>query len=186
MAKICKYICMTKLTALTAKMVEAVKSGHCGIFSTEDLALMLGEVPNDAFRKYLYKAVRAAVIVKVARNLYYSPVADFEKKGVLERIARLIHWRHFIYVSLESELSRIGRISQIPMRRLTVMTTGRSGKIETPFGVIEFTHTRRKPDSLSHDVYLEPDTGIFRAKEARAIADLKRVGRNVNMLEEEV
>lgn len=182
----CKYTYMTKLTVLTARMVEAVKSGHCGIFSTEDLALMLDREPNNAFRKYLYKAVRANIIAKVARNLYYSPVADFKKKGVLERIARLIHWRHFIYVSLESELSRIGRISQIPMRRLTVMTTGRSGKAETPFGVIEFTHTQRDPASLSLDVYLDPETGIFRAKEARAIADLKRVGRNVHMLEEEV
>jgi hypothetical protein len=64
------------------------------------------------------------------------------------------------------------------------MTQGRSGKIETRYGTIEFTHTNRK-NRTAEDVYYDPDTRIFRARAKRAIADLKRVGRNVDMINEE-
>ena len=50
----------------------------------------------------------------------------------------------YSYISLETMLSEYGAISQVPIDRLTVMTTGRKGEYETPFGVIEFTHTKRK------------------------------------------
>ena len=35
-------------------------------------------------------------------------------------------------------------------------------------------------------MYYEPNARIFRARAKRAIADLKRVGRNVDMINEEV
>ncbi len=41
---------------------------------------------------------------------------------------------------LESALSEYGVISQIPIDRLTIMTTGRKGHYKTPYGTIEFTH----------------------------------------------
>ena len=65
------------------------------------------------------------------------------------------------------------------------MTTGRSGKVETPFGTIEFTHTTKAINQIKQDLYYDAETGIFRATEKRAIADLRRVGRNLNMINEE-
>jgi predicted transcriptional regulator of viral defense system len=175
---------MSKLRKLNNLTHEVVTKGHRGIFCTEDLALLLGTEADDSFRKYLHTAVKAGVLKRVAKGIYCNPSAGFKEKGALEYVARLLHWNHFLYVSLESQLSHIGHISQIPFRHLTVMTTGRSARVETPFGVIEFTHTSRNPESLVDDVYFDPDTGIFRATEARAIADLKRVGRNTHLLEE--
>lgn len=176
---------MSKLRKLNDVMVKAVKNGHCGIFSTEDLGLLM-HIPVDTnFKKYLSNATRNKVLIKVAKELYYNPTAGVTPTGILERIARLLHWNKFIYVSLETQLSLIGRISQLTMKRLTVMTTGKSSTIQTPFGVIEFTHTKRDILSISDDVYFDDETGIFRAKEERAIADLKRVGRNVDMIIED-
>lgn len=176
---------MSKLRQLNNVTVMAVKKGHCGIFSTEDLGMLM-HIPVDTnFKKYLYNATRNKVLIKVARELYYNPIAGVISTGVLERIARLLHWNKFIYVSLETQLSLTGRISQLTMKRLTVMTTGKSSTVKTPFGVIEFTHTKRDIRSLADEIYFDDETGIFRATEYRAIADLKRVGRNVGMIIED-
>lgn len=165
--------------------MDAVKNGHRGLFTTNDLALMLHTKPDVNFRKYLYSTVKAGVLTKLATNLYYNPASQLPTRYVLESIAKLLHWDKFIYISLESQLSHIGRISQIPIKRLTMMTTGRSGKVETCFGVIEFTHTARCVKTLQKDVYYDFEANIYRATEKRATADLKRVGRNVAMLLEE-
>ena len=59
---------------------------------------------------------------------------------------------HYSYVSLESALSLYGAISQVPIDRLTVLTTGREGEFKTPFGVIEFTHTKRSVSEIIENV----------------------------------
>lgn len=174
---------MNKLRVLAEKTLIAIKNGHCGIFTTHDLALMLDDVVTDSFRKYLSNAVRQGVISRVAINIYINPNSPPVSTGVLEKIAQLLRWDEFIYISLESQLSLLGRISQVTMGYLSVMTTGRTGKFTTPYGVIEFTHTSRSLDELEDGVYFDPDHGIFRAKEERALTDLRRVGRNTHMLE---
>jgi len=183
MGKICLDNGMNKLRNLTELANKAVKLGHFGIFTAEDLALLLNTPVNHSFNKYLHKAVKTGVLRKVARGLYYCPSAGMKAKGVLEYIAKLLHWNRFVYISLESQLSHIGRISQLPIKRLTVMTTGRSNVVETPFGVIEFTHTSRDPDGLIDELYFDAEVGLFRAKEGCAVRDLKRVGRNTHMLD---
>jgi hypothetical protein len=70
------------------------------------------------------------------------------------------------------------------MGHVTIMTTGRKGIFETDYGIIEFTHTMRSISELADNLYYDDDIGMFRANTQRAIADLKRVGRNVNMIEE--
>jgi hypothetical protein len=82
-------------------------------------------------------------------------------------------------------LSEYGEISQIPIDRLTVMTTGRRGTYKTPYGVIEFTHTKRPvSDILSHVKQVEGRPLRIADREA-AWRDLKRVGRNVRMVNRE-
>ncbi|WP_422139500.1 hypothetical protein [Endozoicomonas sp. ALC020] len=61
----------------------------------------------------------------------------------VQSIAIALRRGDYNYISLESALSEYGAISQIPVDRLTIMTTGRKGEYKTPFGVLEFTHTRR-------------------------------------------
>lgn len=161
----------------------AIKNGHFGIFCTHDISLSLGESADENFRKRLSKGVAAGWLLRVTRDMYAVPDNEPTKIGVLEYIAWRHHWNKFIYVSLESELSRQGIISQVPFGYLTVMTQGRSGKLETRYGTIEFTHFNRKKKLNEDDYYYDPVARIFRAKAARAIADLKRVGRNTELLQ---
>ena len=87
------------------------------------------------------------------------------------------------YISLESQLSYSGEISQIVMDRVTVMTKGRSGCFETRYGVIELTHTKQPLERLISNVYFDSDVSMYRATNDQAIADLKAVRRNLHMLE---
>nr|WP_264429573.1 hypothetical protein [Halomonas qaidamensis] len=91
----------------------------------------------------------------------------------------------YSYVSLESALSEYGAISQIPVDRLTIMTTGRKGTHCTPYGTIEFTHTSRPIIELLPRMR---DIGrpLKMATPDAAWADLKRVGRNTYLVDVEV
>ena len=175
---------MSKLRALTEATVKARHGGHCGLFTANDLALMVNTPMSPNFSKLLHRATKANVLVSVCRNIYANPLVPPTGAGVLAKIALLLHWNKFIYISLESQLSHLGVISQVLINHLTLMTTGRSGTINTLYGTIEFTHTSQALEALEGQVYFDSDTGIFRAKENKAIKDLKRVGRNTHLLED--
>ncbi|HGS5457581.1 TPA: hypothetical protein ACN32Y_004777 [Vibrio parahaemolyticus] len=90
------------------------------------------------------------ILERVARGIYlYTLSKDRFSANTLEIIAKTLRRGEYSYVSLESALSEYGVISQIPMDRLTVMTTGRKGEYKTRYGVIEFTHTKSRFPTLS-------------------------------------
>ncbi len=77
----------------------------------------------------------------------------------------------------------MGVISQIPVDRVTFMTTGREGEARTPYGVIEFTHcklawSRILPNLIARDDGLAP-----LASKQWAYRDLKAVGRNLDLVD---
>jgi hypothetical protein len=79
-------------------------------------------------------------------------------------------------------LSEAGVISQVTTS-LTCMTTGSPGRFDTPWGTIEFTHTDRAI-KLGVDVHSRDD-GVFEASIERAARDLRRVGRNTDLIDAE-
>ncbi len=82
-------------------------------------------------------------------------------------------------------LSEYGVISQIPLSRLTVVTTGASGIHDTPYGTIEFTHTKRSiPEILDRTIFVK-NRPLRIAKKQAAVTDLLRVGRNTDMIDYE-
>jgi hypothetical protein len=86
-------------------------------------------------------------------------------------------------VSLETKLSEAGVISQITTA-LTCMTTGSRGRFETPWGAIEFTHTDRTIE-IGTDVVVHDD-GMLEATVRTAVRDLRRVGRNLDLIDHEI
>src|SRR5262249_11762553 len=80
------------------------------------------------------------------------------------------------------KLSEAGVISQ-GTTALTCMTTGSSGRFDTPWGVIEFTHTDR-PIAVGTDVHLRHD-GVLEATVERSAPELRRVGRKTGLMDEE-
>jgi hypothetical protein len=61
------------------------------------------------------------------------------------------------------------------------MTTGSPGYFDTPWGAIEFTHTERGI-SFGSDVHARDD-GLLEASVERAARDLRRVGRNTDLID---
>lgn len=176
---------MSQVTDLIMATHKAQKGGHCGLFSTRDLAHLLGTEANQTFSKFLHKAVKRGFLEKVCQNLFINPTCPPTGRGVLFQVAKMLRWDEFLYISLESQLSYLGLIPQVVVDSLTIMTTGRSYVVKTKYGTIEFTHTSRSLESIAPGVYFDEEIGGFRATRDRAIGDQKRVGRNVEMIVDE-
>jgi hypothetical protein len=71
----------------------------------------------------------------------------------------------------------------VPLSRITLMTTGASGLYQTPYGTIEFTHTKRRPAELIRRTVIDKERPLPVATKRAAVADLVRSGRNLNMIE---
>lgn len=154
------------------------------VWAKRDLEKIFPEERGKAMEKSLQRMVLDGLLVKAARGIYvYALVSADHQRRRIEEVARALRPGKLCYISLESMLSEYGVISQIPVSRLTVMTNGAGGLHETPFGVIEFTHTKRSvPDILGRTVFVE-DRPLRMAKKWAAVQDLRRVGRNVDMMD---
>ena len=123
------------------------------------------------------------VLIRATRGIYVNPAARSTPADIRRHLLRFLRPREISYVSLESKLSEAGVISQIATT-LTCMTTGSPGRFETPWGAIEFTHTDREID-IGTDVLVQND-GVLEATIRTAVRDLRRVGRNLDLIDEEI
>ena len=174
------------LLKLQKEMVSSIRKGHTGFFNTNDVAYWVKKTSRDALTLFIYNAIKAGVLERVCKGVYVVSIFKPSGVGTLEALAKKIRNDYFVYVTAETELSRLGVISQVTMGYLTVMTNGRSGIFKTSFGTVEFTHTKKNIHAVMDGIWYDNDTGIHRAKKSLAIKDLKRIGRNVGMLNEEV
>ncbi len=155
------------------------------IFIGDDLAKICREDSVRSFQATLTRMVRAGVLERAARNVFVYDLSVNAHKGyTIEYVAKALCREAFSYLSLESALSEYGVISEVPLGRLTVMTTGRKGEFKTQYGVIEFTHTERPYWDIFSNVR---DVGrpLKMATCKAAVRDLKRVGRNTHLINEE-
>ncbi len=172
---------MDKTTALT-RLNEWDRQGRY-VFTRADLAKIFHEDSPRAFKAGLERLVKDGLLQRPVRGVYVFTLAQNSDSHTIELVAKALRRGEYNYVSLESALSEYGAISQVPVDRLTVMTTGRKGLYRTPFGTIEFTHTKRKPAAII--------TGAANVKRPLRLAnprtawrDLKRVGRNTHLVDE--
>jgi hypothetical protein len=127
--------------------------------------------------------VKKGIIRRVTTGIFESTITPPDPVTAIYKIVKKLRGGVLSYISLESQLSHTGDISQVPMDRFTIMTKGRSGTFATPYGVIELTHTKQPVHNIMPNLYLDSSIGMYRAKTAQAIADLKSCNRNLHMLE---
>ncbi|MFV0447232.1 MAG: type IV toxin-antitoxin system AbiEi family antitoxin [Vibrio sp.] len=173
---------MTKSNELLSVLAKAVKAGG-GIHSAAELAFMLDVPCEPAFRKFLTDSVKKGLIRRVVKGLYESVITPPEPETAIYKIIKKLRSSVLNYISLESQLSHTGTISQVIMGRVTVVTKGRSGCFDTPYGVIEFTHTKKPIEKIAPNLYYDPEIKMYRANKDQALADLKHCQRNLHMLE---
>lgn len=153
------------------------------VFRNADLSSASACDSRQKVNRILADLVKNGILQRVARGVYVNRMAESKKRYLVEHIACVLRRGYFNYVSLESILSEFGVISQIMISRITIMTTGPSGIFKTPYGIIEFTHTKRSlPDLIDRTVHLE-GRPLRLATKKSGVADLRRVGRNVNMID---
>jgi predicted transcriptional regulator of viral defense system len=152
------------------------------IFTKGDLSKLFAEDSAKTLTEGLGRLVKNGLLERACRGIYVNPHAHCFDGYVLERIVGFLRRGEYNYVSLESMLSEYGVISQIPIDRLTVMTTGRKGIYQTPYGVIEFTHTGRSPADIINNIIKIEGRPLRVATKEAAWRDLKRVRRNLQMV----
>ncbi|MEP3349922.1 MAG: hypothetical protein ABJN96_08205 [Marinomonas sp.] len=173
---------MRKKEKLLSALSHATKAGG-GIHTATEIAFMLDEKHTPSFTKFLTDCTKKGVLRRVATGIFESTITPPDASTAIYKIVNKLRGDVLNYISLESQLSYTGDISQIVMDRLTVMTKGRSGIFSTPYGVIEFTHTKKTIETIAPNIYFDSDIKMYRAKTSQAIVDLKNCNRNLHMLE---
>lgn len=168
---------------LIRKLSELDRRG-IHVLARRDIEKLFPDEGEKAMEKSLQRMVSDGLLQRVAKGLYLNPAATSKNRWVAEEIAKALRPGHLSYVSLESILSEYGVISQIPINRMTVMTTGKSGIVDTPYGTIEFTHTKRGAAEIIKRTMLPKGRPLRIATQQAAVQDLLRVGRNANMIDQ--
>ncbi len=153
------------------------------VFSTQDISKLFPEDTKRALQAGIHRLVGQGILLRASKGVFIYALSQHQHNYPLEWIAKTMRRGEYSYLSLESALSEYGVISQIPMDRITVMTTGRKGEYTTPFGTIEFTHTQRMPADIVNNTVLV-GRPLRMATQQAAYRDLKRVGRNIHLVDE--
>ncbi len=153
------------------------------VFIKHDLAKLFSNDNAKALDEGLNRLVKANLLKRACRGIYVNHHAQCFDSYTIEHIAKALRRAFYNYVSLESALSEYGLISQIPLDLLTVMTTGRKGIYKTSYGTIEFTHTKRSAINILDHIQTIAGRPLRIATKNAALRDLKRVGRNLHLLQ---
>lgn len=170
---------MDKITAVNT-LDEFSRSGHY-VSHLRDFEKLFPDESERALKASIKRLVDNDILTRAVYGVYVYNRAR-QDGYILEHIVKTLRRGEYSYVSLESALSQYGVISQIPIDRLTVMTTGRRGEYKTPWGVIELTHTARSVGDILAGT-IETKSPIRFAKKETAVRDLLRVGRNTHLID---
>jgi hypothetical protein len=167
--------------ALIQKLDEVDRRGVWA-FTPATFSTVIGDPKPNYLRLMMKRLADQGVLTRATRGVYVNPHARSMPSDVRGGLIRFLRPRELSYVSLESKLSEVGAISQVTTA-LTCMTTGSPARFDTPWGAIEFTHTDHGV-TLGSDVYVRDD-GVLEATVKRSARDLRRVGKNTGLLDEE-
>ncbi len=154
------------------------------LFTLHDLRALFPRLSDSAFKTLLSRAVRVELLMRMCRGLYFYKKALPTDGLLLFHAAAALRADEFNYISLESALSDLGVISQIPMNWISIMSSGRSSIISCgDFGTIEFVHTNQKPAELINRLVYDHACGLWRANAVLALRDMKVTHRNCDLID---
>lgn len=154
------------------------------LFLLKDLKGLFPQLSESALKTLLSRAVRSGVLVRVCRGLYLYEQAMPSTGFILFHAAAKLRANKFNYLSLETVLSDVGVISQIPMQRITLMSSGRGSVINCGrFGIIEYVHTEQQPEQVMSQLTYDVNCRLWRASVALAIRDMKITRRDTDLID---
>ena len=165
-----------------AERALAMFKGRKRAFRTHELALVFEE-DGPKLRSTILRLVKAGGLLHIARDLYWYDHAEGGAIPAIEEIAVALRPGEVNYLSMESAASLWSVISQIPVGRITVVTTGKEGEFPTPFGTVEFIHTARSRQYILANTVDYPGHGLRLATKKKAVEDLLRAGRSLDLID---
>jgi hypothetical protein len=154
------------------------------LFTLRDLHALLPDSTYATFKTLVSRAAKTGPLKHLCRNLYIYEKVDYPRDRVLFHAAARLRAEYFNYISLETALSDAGLISQIPFSWITVMSSGRSGKIQCQgFGTIEFIHTEKDPSRLAPELVWDRQNRLMRASVALAMTDMRAAKRSLELVD---
>lgn len=154
------------------------------VFALSDLQALLPEHQPGAFKSVVARLEKRGDMVRVCRGIYVLPDCTLHGSDLLGRAAARLRAGQFNYLSLETVLSEAGMISQVPLNRITLMSSGRSSIISCgPYGTIEFVHTRKRPEALASSLVYDPHCQLWRASVAQAAQDMLDTRRDTGLVD---
>ncbi len=152
------------------------------VFTLSDMRKLFPDQSEKTLSESLRRLVQNGLLERVANGIFVNPLSIQNRVGMFERMACAIRRGEYNYISLECALSQWGVISQIPQAYLTIVTTGRKGLFNTPYGVIEFTHTQQSALKILKNT-IQGERSLRIATAHTALRDLRRVGRNLHLID---
>ena len=174
------------------KTVDAIKTlcdldrDGRAVFTVAELRSIFPERSGHTFTAGLRRLVAQGILKSAAHGVYVNALSRGPRAWRNEEVAIRLRSGEYSYVSLESALSEFGVISQIPVGRTTMMTTGRSGEIHSIYGTLDFTHTARSVRDILSSTLVIKGRPLRFARVETALRDLRQVGRNLDLVDMDV
>lgn len=168
------------------KVLDDLDSQKVWLFTTDNFSVLFPKESRQSLAVSLARQVEAGILVKIKKGLYANERALSAPTDRLPALVPYLRPGEINYVSLESRLSDLGVISQMPIDCLTMMTTGRSQVFDTKYGRIEFTHTSRDPEVILSSISPSGGNGLYVASVKLAYLDLRRTGRSTDLVNNEL
>ena len=171
-------------------MVEAIRTfaewdwRRRTVFTLAELRKIFAQETEKSLSEGLRRLVHEKVLTRAGAGVYVYELSSRFRPHLLEDIACAIRNGEYNYISLECALSEWGAITQVPQCYLTVMTTGRKGSFTSRWGTVEFTHTERPASDIIANTLVR-DRPLRIATGPAAMRDLRRVGRNLHLVDME-
>lgn len=174
---------MQPLRRLTQNLERLADADHC-IFTPADLRAILPDLSASAFKTLLSRAASAGYLQRLCRGLYLYEKAASDSGLLLFHVAARLRAECLNYISLETVLSDAGVISQMPINRIFVMSSGRSSVVSCGrWGTIEFVRTRQTPQELVGQIYYDSRCKLWRASVAQALRDMRATHRSTELVD---
>ncbi len=169
---------------LLLQNLRTLASPEQSLFTPDGLRALLPGLSDAAFKTLLSRAASEEHLVRVCRGIYLYEPAAAQSGLLLFHAAARLRAGGLNYISLETALSDAGVISQVPIQRVTIMSSGRSSLISCGrWGKIEFVHTRQSAQELSGRLTYDPRCRLWRADVAQALRDMRATHRSTDLVD---
>ena len=172
-----------------ATMIRALRmlpGAESRVFALRDLGSLLPDHGMGACKLVVARLEKRGDLTRICRGIYMLPHCSLRGSDLLGHVAARLRASHFNYLSLETVLSEAGIISQIPMSRITVMSSGRSSMISCGrHGDIEFVHTSKTAAETAESLSYDPRFHLWRASVPLAMRDMKDTRRDTGLVDGE-